>query len=73
LEKLTVRVDLLDGDDNKIGEHWHTYDLSQAPRGGPADLYIRIPHATTKVVGLALDMVLEPSPEEEERLIELRS
>ena len=72
LRFLTVRVDLLDPGDNVIGEYWHTYDLEQVPRGGPADLYIRIPQASPLTVGLALDMMLEPDPEEQARLVELQ-
>jgi hypothetical protein len=72
LRYLTVRVDLLDPGDNVIGDYWHTFDLEQVPRGGPADLYIRIPQASPLTVGLVLDMMLEPDPEEQARLVELQ-
>jgi hypothetical protein len=71
LTHLTVRVDFLDADDNKVADHWHTYDLKQVPRGGPADLYIRVPQASNAIVGLSLDMLYEPSAAEQERMAEL--
>jgi hypothetical protein len=72
LEKLTVRVKLLDADDSTVDSIWHTYDLEQVPRGGPSDLFIRIPRASQSITGLALDMVLMPSPEEQARIVELQ-
>lgn len=72
LRRLTVRVDFLDAGDNKIADHWHTYDLEQVPRGGPADLYIRVPQASNATAGLALDMMLEPAADEQERIVELK-
>ena len=71
LRQLTVRIDFLDAGDNKIAEHWHTYDLKQVPRGGPADLYIRVPQASRAIVGLSLNMLYEPDPAEQERMAEL--
>jgi hypothetical protein len=71
LSHLTVRVDFLDAGDSKIAEHWHTFDLKQVPRGGPADLYIRVPQASGAIVGLTLDMLFEPSQAEQERMVEL--
>jgi hypothetical protein len=72
LDRLTVRVKLLDSAENIVDTVWHTYDLSQAPRGGPADLFIRIPQASESVAALSLDMALIPSPEERERIEELQ-
>jgi hypothetical protein len=72
LRQLTVRIDLLDPGDNVIGDYWHTYDLQQVPRGGPADLYIRIKKASPLIVGLTLNMMLEPTVEEQGRIVELQ-
>jgi hypothetical protein len=72
LRQLTVRIDLLDPGDNVIGDYWHTYDLQQVPRGGPADLYIRIQKTSPLTVGLTLNMMLEPTAEEQGRIVELQ-
>ncbi len=72
LDRLTVRIKLLDSAENVVDTVWHTYDLGQVPRGGPADLFIRIPQASESVTALALDMALIPSPEERKRIEELQ-
>lgn len=71
IKHFTVRVDLLDADEQKLGEHWHTFDLAQVPRGGPSDLFVRIPDPGWPVENLALNLMLEPAPEERSRLREL--
>ena len=35
LEQLTVRLDMLDGQDQQVGSVWRTLDLSGVQRGGP--------------------------------------
>ena len=70
--QLTVRFDLLDADEEKLGEHWNTFDLAQAPRGGPSDLLVRIPDPGRPVENLALNLMLEPTAAERSRLVELK-
>jgi hypothetical protein len=72
IDKLTVRIKLLDSAESVIDTVWHTYDLGKAPRGGPADLFIRIPLASESITALALDMALMPSPEERQHIEELQ-
>jgi hypothetical protein len=70
--RFTVRFDLLDADEQKLGEHWHVFDLAQVPRGGPSDLLVRIPDPGWPVENLALNLMLEPTAAERGRLDELR-
>jgi hypothetical protein len=71
LRELTVRLDFLDASETKIGERWHTFDLSQVPRGGPADVMVFIPDPGVSVENLSLRLVLRPTPEEERHIKEL--
>jgi hypothetical protein len=73
LSHLTVRMILLDAAETEIGEHWHTYDLSQVPRGGPTDFDVLIPDPGMVVDGMGLSHVIEPTPEQERRIRELQS
>lgn len=70
LERLTVRIVLHDASGATIEEVWHTYDLSELPRGGPKDITIRIP-AGVPVEGLGVDRVLRPTQDERQRIAEL--
>jgi hypothetical protein len=72
LKQLTVRFDLIGEGEERVGAHWHTYDLAQVPRGGPSDLLVGIPAPGPPVEGLAVSLVLQPTPEEKERIPELR-
>jgi hypothetical protein len=73
LAHLTVRTILLDAAETEIGEHWHTFDLQQVPRGGPTDFDILIPDPGMVVEGLGLSQALEPTPEQERRIRELQT
>jgi hypothetical protein len=72
LDVLTVRIKLLDSAGKVVDTVWHSYDLEQVPRGGPADLIVRIPQASEAVTALALDLALMPSPEERAHIEELQ-
>ena len=72
IERLTVMFDLQDASGGSLGRRWHTYDLSQAPRGGPADLTIRLEAEGLSVEALGLDLMLQPEAEEERHIEELR-
>ena len=51
---------------------WRSLDLSQAPRGGPADLAVRLPAGDYEVEELGLDTVPEPTAGEEPHIKELQ-
>ena len=70
LASLTVKIVLQDASGGTIKEIWHTYDLSELPRGGPKDITVPIPTDVT-VEGLGLDRVLNPTEQERSRIEEL--
>ena len=70
LAALTVKILLQDASGATIEEIWHTYDLSELPRGGPKDITIPIP-AQSPVAGLAVDRVLNPTDAELTHIEEL--
>jgi len=72
LHQLTVRFGLMGPSGDRVGTHWHTYDLADVPRGGPSDLLVGIPDPGVPVDGLAVSLVLQPTDEEEARIPELR-
>ena len=71
LDRLTVRFHLLDAAEETAERVWHTYDLSQVPRGLPQDFEVRLPAVETTSEGIGISRVLEPSPEEEPHIVEL--
>jgi len=72
LDRLTFRIALLDAEQQPIDERWHTVDLSTVPRGGPKDLILRLDPATRAVDGIAVDLVLRPTPEQRQHIPELQ-
>jgi len=64
LERLTVRIVLQGAAGSATEEIWHTFDLSELPRGGPKDITVRI-EAEGPVDGLGVDRL--PNPTERER------
>jgi hypothetical protein len=69
--ELTVRFDLLDAAGARLARRWHTYDLSQVPRGAPVEFLVHIADPGAVVDGLTVDPVLEPDTEERLRIREL--
>jgi hypothetical protein len=72
LRHFTVRLELVDANGDKVGEHWHTFDLEQVPRGAPKDLFIHIEDPGVPVEGLTLHRMPQPTPEEQGRIKELQ-
>lgn len=72
LRSLTVRVRLTDAQDAVIDSVWHTFDLTDVERGGPADKIVRVPEFPHEVAGAGIDPVLSPSPEDEPHIRELQ-
>jgi hypothetical protein len=72
LKELTVRVQLVDESSQVIENVWHTFDLSDVQRGGPADKIIRVPEFPHEVYGAGIDPVLVPKPEDEGQIPELQ-
>lgn len=71
IEALTVRIDLLDASGEVIRHHWHSFDLTQIPRGGPKDVPIRLPAIEQQVENVAIQLVLDPDPEQAQHIKEL--
>jgi hypothetical protein len=72
LSELTVQVQLVDADSQIIETVWHTFDLSDVQRGGPADKIVRIREFPQEVSGAGIDLVLSPTAEEEAQIRELQ-
>ena len=72
LDELTVRLQMFDSESRVIESVWHTFDLSDVPRGGPADKIIRVRQFPHEVLGAGIDPVLAPTAEEESRISELQ-
>ena len=72
LDELTVRVQLFDPASSVIESVWHTFDLSDVQRGGPADKIIRVREFPREVFGAGVDPVLAPTADEESRISELQ-
>jgi hypothetical protein len=71
IEALTVRIDLLDTSGQAIRQHWHSFDLTQIPRGGPKDVPIRLPAVEQQVDSVTVQRVLDPDPEQARHIKEL--
>ena len=72
LDELTVRLQLFDSDSQVIESVWHSFDLSDVQRGGPADKIVRVREFPREVFGAGIDPVLVPTAEEESRINELQ-
>jgi hypothetical protein len=70
---LTACVELFDENGASLGRHWYPFDLEQVPRGGPADLPVRLPAVDHTVGSVTLRLVLDPTPEEATHIRELQS
>lgn len=71
LTDLTVAFLLMDAQENTLAREWHTFDLTQVPRGGPKDIVVSIPAEGYAVEGVGVDMVLQPGAEDEPHISEL--
>jgi hypothetical protein len=70
LETLSFRFTLRDAANEPVGAVWRTVDLSQVPRGAPKELTHRfVPEIEFE--GLSVELVLDPTPEEAEHVVEL--
>jgi hypothetical protein len=72
LAELTIQVQLVDSESQIIEAVWHTFDLSDVRRGGPADKIVRIREFPQEVFGAGIDLVLSPTAEEEAQISELQ-
>jgi hypothetical protein len=72
LAELTVRVKLVDSESEIIETVWHTFDLSDVQRGGPADKIVRVREFPQEVFGAGIDPVLAPTAEEQAQISELQ-
>ena len=72
LEQLSYRITLFDAARAELGQEWRTIDLAEVPRGGPKELTLRVEPPGAVVDGVALSLVLAPTPEEERHIVELQ-
>ena len=72
LEKLTFRISQLDVNEQTLSDTWQTIDTADVPRGGPKEMIFTLPAAGAAVEGMALALVLSPSPEDEQHIAELQ-
>jgi hypothetical protein len=72
IDRLTVLVRLADEQDQVIDSVWHTFDLSDVERGGPADKLIRVSGFSEEIYGAWIEPVYQPTPEQEQHIPELR-
>ena len=73
IDQLTIVIELLGAGDATVGRVWHTYDLSQVPRGGPKDIVIRVEPAGAAVENLGLLRLLHPTAEDEAHIAEIQA
>jgi len=71
LDRLTVRFQLTDDAGAVLDRVWHTYDLDDVHRGGPADKFVRIERFPHEVAGAGVEPVLQPTEEEARHIPEL--
>ena len=71
LDKLTFRISQLDAEGRTLADTWQTIDTADVPRGGPKELTFHLPSAG-EVEGMAVAMVLSPTPEDEQHIVELQ-
>jgi len=72
IDRLTVRIEMRDGEGGVVDHEWWTLDLSEIQRGGPEDVMIRLPARQAAVEQLTIDPVLLPGPEEISHIEELQ-
>jgi len=72
LKQLTYRISMLDAANETLLEDWRTLDLSTVERGGPKDIRLRLDTQGHAIEGLAVDLLLQPTPEEERKIPELQ-
>lgn len=71
LDRLTVRIDLLDGEGAVLRSDWHVFDLTDIERGVPTEKLVALPATDPAPEGITFDTVLAPTVEQEARIAEL--
>ena len=71
LKRLTVRIEMLNAQGEIVDDVWETLDLSAVQRGGPEDIFIRLPARSTIIEGIGINLVSDPDPEEIQHIEEL--
>jgi hypothetical protein len=72
LDVLTYRIRLLDAVNQTLEEVWRKVDLTQVPRGGPKDLLFKLHPEHAAIEGLTIDLALDPTPDEQVHIEELK-
>ncbi len=71
LRTLTVRIELIDGAEQRIAEVWEPLDVSGIQRGTPTELRVRLAGPYPEVAGMWAEVVADPTPEQQARIVEL--
>ncbi len=72
LDALTIRVDLLDGNGDRLDSAWHTFDLKGIERGTPTEKTVALPAHDPMPEGITFSPVLAPTEEDRRHLVELQ-
>jgi len=72
LSQMTVFFELKDAAGQQLGKRWHSFDLTDVPRGGPRDLLVSLPDPGGVVETVGIGMAVNPTPEEESNIPELQ-
>jgi hypothetical protein len=71
LETLTVRLDMVDVNEEVIQTVWHSFDVSDIQRGVPTERSVNLPPTDVPVEGIGMDAVLQPSEDDFRHIPEL--
>ncbi len=75
LEHLSFRVDMMDASGAVVDSAWWTQGLADMQRGTPTDFLIKLPPrdlGDVEIEQISVDLVADPSPEEEKNIRELQ-
>lgn len=71
IDMLTIRIDMVDANDEVIHSVWNTFDVSGIQRGVPAETSVYLPPTDPPVEGVGMDPVLRPSEDDFAHIPEL--
>ncbi len=75
LEQLSFRIDMMDASGAIVESAWWTQNLAAIQRGTPTDFLIKLPPrdlGEVEIEQISVDLVPDPSPEEEKQIRELQ-
>lgn len=72
LDALTIRIDLLDGNGDRLASRWHTFDLTGIDLGTPTEQAVALAAHDPMPEGITFSPVLSPTEDEKRHLVELQ-